>query len=233
MKRITTLIIALTMLLSALFAFTSCQAKEPEPKTPEEVHEILYNWLLDNGELKNGTDVLYCLDDFSIKTSSSQEIEIFYANVNTGNYIATFSLPLLSNEENVTFEITLKKSQDTYVFGCIHSPETFRKNVPLSYEEISRPKEKYIYTSDYGSYKVEGIIRKFVPYPHKADEFYKLKSYNENIDSNTKKAETFAKECSHAALAEILNWLENNICQSTGLTLSDLGYKVYKPFSTN
>ncbi|MBO7250849.1 MAG: hypothetical protein J6V42_06205 [Clostridia bacterium] len=187
MKRILALIIALSMLLLA-----GCQVKTPEPqtpKTPEEAREILYNWLVENGELRDGTDLLYFSGDFFIKTSVSKKIEVFYSKGNVGNYTVSFSLPLLSNEKNVTLLITLKKSIDTYIFECIHTPETFQKNIPLTYEKLS--------------------------------------STNTNRGDN-KIAKDFAQECSHTALAEILEWLENTVCKPAGLTLSDLGYKAYK-----
>ncbi len=226
MKRIISLITVLTILLT--LTVTSCKKEEPtpDPKTPEEAHDILYNWLVDNGELKNGTTICYSYYDFTITANAAQEIELTYSKGWINGYNTSYSLPLLSNEEEVTLEITLKKSEDTYVFGCIHSPETFRMNIPLSYEEISVPSEKTTYFCLY--WKEEGNRRYQAIIPGKEEEYYSILEYNEQLEETIVQAEESAIGYSHTALAEILVWLESDICKSTGLTLSDLGYKAYK-----
>jgi hypothetical protein len=231
MKKITSLFLLFVFALSLTFVFGSCtnnKANSQKPKTPEEAHDILYNWLVDNGELKNGTTICYSYHDFTITANAAQEINLSYSKGWIDGYNTSYSLPLLSNEEETTLEITLKKSEDTYVFGCIHSPETFRMNIPLSYEEISGPNYKEIRINDYCSVRYENGKYIYTPYPDKADEYYALKDYNKKIKENTEKAKEAAIGYSHTALAEILVWLESDICKSTGLTLSELGYKSYK-----
>lgn len=224
MKRIISLIISITLLLSLILSITSCNG----PKTPEEAHEILYNWLIDNGELENGTTVCYRSDKYVISADASQNITITYTAGKTDGYEASYTLPLLSNEKKVTLRMTLTDSKDTYVFGCIHTPESYRKNTPLSYKEISTPDLITINADDYGSTQYKDGKYVFTLDPDKAEEYYELKERNENIRKGIDKAEETAIANSHSALEEILGWIENNVCESAGLTLSDLGYKAYK-----
>ena len=99
--------------LSLTFVFGSCannKASSKKQKTPEEAHDILYNWLVDNGELKNGTTIYYSYHDFTITANAAQKINLTYSKGWVDGYNTSYSLPLLSNQEEVTLEITLKKS---------------------------------------------------------------------------------------------------------------------------
>ena len=229
MKKITSLFLLFVFALSLTFVFGSCannKANSKKLKTPEEVHDILYNWLVDNGELKNGTTLYYSNKDFVITANAAQEINLSYSKGWIDGYNTSYSLPLLSNQEEVTLEITLKKSEYTYVFGCIHSPETFRMNIPLSYEKILVPNKKTVASCLY--WKEEGNRRYQAIIPGKEEEYYSILEYNEQLEKTIDQAEESAIGYSHTALAEILVWLESDICKPTGLTLSELGYKLYK-----
>lgn len=233
MKRI--IIIISAVLLVAIIALVLCLSFAcKKPKTLEEAHDILYDWLIDNGKLEGGTTLSYSSDDFTISADSSESITLYYNKGRMNGFLTTCELPLFSVEEKNAMRITLKKFAqgrvDSFVFNCNLSPSTYRNNTPLSYEDVSLPTEISIYNASYGEYQQQSgsLIRKFVPYPDKADEFYRLKKYNDNLENEIKQAKKSAIDNSHAAIAEILSWLESNICKSTGLTLSELGYKEYK-----
>jgi hypothetical protein len=230
MKRIISSILLLCSIASVICSFAGCT------KTPEEAHATLYDWLIDNGTLEGGTILTFSSGQFQITADSSENITVYYnkGQDQIGGYSSSYKLPLFSSEETTAMEITLTKKilddKDNFIFNCILTPSTYRENVPLSYEDVTLPSKKSIYNVSYGEYQqVSGsLIRKFVPYPDKADEFYRLKKYNDNLEKEINQAKKSAIDNSHAAIAEILSWLKTDIYKYTGLTLSDLGFNEYK-----
>lgn len=230
MKRI--IIIISAVLLVAVIALVLCLSFAcKKPKTLEEAHDILYDWLIDNGKLEGGTTLSYSSDDFTISADSSENITLYYNKGRMIGFLTTCELPLFSVEEKNAMRITLKDSKNAYrqfVFDVFLYPSSYKNNIPLSHKLVSKPYIERYNIDDYGtSYYKDGKMH-FELDPDKAEEYYAIVQYNKNIENQTKEAEKTAMENSHAFMAEILSWLESNICKSTGLTLSELGYKEYK-----
>jgi hypothetical protein len=230
MKRI--IIIISAVLLVAVIALVLCLSFAcKKPKTLEEAHDILYEWLIDNGKLEGGTKLSYSSGSFILTADSSKNITVYYSKGRFDGFSTAYELPLFPFEEKTEMKMTLTVPTHSYrrfVFDVSFSPSSFKNNVPLSYDLVSKPAYETIHMPDYGtSYYKDGKFY-FELDPDKADEYYALKKHNEEIDNQTKKAEKSATETSHAIIADILSWLESDICKSAGLTLSELGYKEYK-----
>ena len=235
MKQIISAVLLITIICSVLLFSIGCQEEKPaEPKSLEEAHSILYNWLIDNGKLSNGTTLTYTNNNLTICTDSSQTITVQYKAISSDGYNIVYELPLFSSSEKIAVRITLSKkitalnTTGEFAFDCFIFPATYRKNTPLSYERVyTSPYQKTIRLNEYGSTRYEDGKMIFTLDPDKADEYYALKKYNQQIDDATDRAEQTAIEYSHSGISELLSLLESYVCKSAGLTLSDLGYKEF------
>ena len=85
--------------------------------------------------------------------------------------------------------------------------------------------------SDYGTTKYENGKYVFYLDESKRAEYEKKKQYNDEIDAQRELREKIAKEISHQAIADILDWISTDICTLTNMEISDFGYETYIPNS--
>ena len=186
-------------------------------------NDTLYNWILENGELVNGTDLIYKNGGFTLYTNISRKMYVEYIIPNHNGYTVTVRLPLF--EKEVTSEFTVQNETSSSLVFCTHYPENFTLKTPLEYKISSEiPDFDYIDRSKYGTTKYEDGKMVFYLDENKREEYEKKLQYNNEISDKRKERENIAKEISHRAISDILDWLKSE----TNMDAIDLGYIQYK-----
>ena len=131
------------MLFSTLVLFllgvTSCsllQREDANPQTPKAFeNEQVYNWLLENGELTDGTMISYSIkhmngDTLAIAASQDKEVFVTFTTTMENNIVVTFSSPLLS-ETILSFDCEIVDQSHTgKSYECKVNKKTFTANSP-------------------------------------------------------------------------------------------------------
>lgn len=220
MKRCVFLSSMLLLVAICLSTFAGCSLELKKDK------DYLYDWLLDNGELVNATELIYKDETFTLRSDHSKKLFVDYTIPDYKGYEITVKLPLYSESEKVIAEISVHNEDSSSVFSCYHYPKTFTSKTPLEFDTISQhPDYDYIIMSDYGTTTYEDGKMVFHLDESKREEYEKKKKYNEEIDAQRELRETMAKEISHKTLCDILDWLNEEIAE---MDISDFGYKAYK-----
>ncbi len=178
--------------------------------------ERLYNWLLDNGELVNGTKLVYTDNEFALHYDTGYVHELFvtYSLTDYEGYQLEVRVPLFINGEKVLSTITLINNNGfTRGLEYYHTPKSFTNKTPIEHGDTIGDT---ISMADYPHEYVDGKVIVKVPEEDKPkiEEFKRMGS--------------LCEELSHEMLCDILDWLKNSLCPSAEMDISDLGYKAYK-----
>lgn len=165
--------------------------------------EYLYNWLLENGELVNGTKLVYeeKLEDgkvFALHYDTGYTHELFVTyTTNYDGYELKVRLPLLTDSSKVITWLTLVNNDDfTHGLEYYHNPDTFTKKTPIEH----------------------------------GDGFGDTIVINEATKEEREEWEKMYKLCAelaHESLCSLIDWLNESLCPKAKLELSDLGYLKY------
>lgn len=227
MKRSIIVLSSIVLLIAVcLCIFSGCKQEAAKKISPEE---RLYNWLLDNGELINGTNLVYQDNNFSLHTDHSKKMFVDYTISDYNGYEITIQLPLYSESKKNKVKISVQNTDSSSTLACYHYPETFTLKTPLEYDTLSQyPDYDYINMSEYGTTKSEDGKMVFYVDESKREELEERKQYNAEIDVQRNLREKIAKEISNKSISDILEWLQLEICPEAEMDISDFGYKAYK-----
>ena len=203
--------IALCIILS--FSLISCN--QPKDK------EYVYNWLLENGELINGTELVYSdkIDSFhtyklcySSNMVGSNLCAVYVIN-NYNGYNVSLTLPLYTNSNNVLTYISIDNAEG-FERGLeyYHNRNIFQRKSPITHNDT------YGDTIDLSKYphkEVDGKIIVDVPQDVK-EQLNEMKHMN-----------ALCEELAQESLCSILDWLKTKICPLADMELSDFGYEKY------
>lgn len=224
MKRSIIVLSSIVSLIAVcLCIFSGCATPKLSPE------ERIYNWLLENGELIDGTNLVYQDNDFSLRTDHSKKMSVDYTIPDYKGYEIAIQLPLYSDSKKVKVSISVKNTDSSSTFACYHCPKDFTLKTPLEYDTLSQyPDYDYIHMPDYGTTKYEDGKYVFHLDETKREEYEKKKQYNAEIDNQRELREKISKEISNKSISDILDWLNKEICPSAEMKIADLGYKVYE-----
>lgn len=218
MKRFALAIFALFLMTIGLGALSGCSNQKENPQ------DVLYNWLLENGELVDGSDFVYKDGDFTLYTDSSRKMFVDCIIHDYNGYEVTVQLPLFSGSKNVKGEIIVQNKDSYGRFFCYHNPENFTMKTPLSFDRgYQNPDIETISLDDYGTFKDEDGKLIFCLDESKREEYERKKEHNEETNRQIELREGIAREVSHKAISSILDWLN----KKTNIDASDLGYAQY------
>ena len=219
MKRSITILSSMILLVAiCLSTLSGCVIKNSE--------ENLYSWLLENGELVNGTELMYKDNSFALYTGHSQKMFVDYTISDYKGYEITVQLPLFSESKKVVAKITVQNKDSSSIFECYHYPDSFTMKTPLEYGVKNEyPDFDVINLDDYGTMVYEDGKYVFHFDESKREEYEKKTSYNAEITKQRELREEIAKDISHKSIAAILDWINEEVAK---VDISDLGYKVYK-----
>lgn len=217
MKRIISLLTLITMVFVLAAGLMSCQPKQeqqsPKPKTAEQVFGIVYDWLLKEGELKNGTELVYTYKssdtDVNINYKSSSENLIMFTmsfpDYNGNKLTLRYSIPYNEadrNHQTYTVRLESKKNRAFAWNVYSYSPSEFVKNSPV--------KANVPYTN-------QGTFVSTTARPYTEEE----------IQDGLALCKTL-NEIHHRSHIVFLNWLRDSFCPDVGVTMADLGYLKYE-----
>ncbi len=151
---------ALALIAGAVIAIISSGifgTKEDGDATPKD-SDYMNSWLVENGELVNGTELVYTdqntANKFTLSTDQSQNIIVTYVINNYKGYKVTVQLPLFSESKKISAEISVQKGNYSSTLTYYHTAKNFTKNSPISHGAISSyPPIEPINNADYGTTK--------------------------------------------------------------------------------
>lgn len=223
-KTVITLLATLLVTIICLSSLCGCSPKE----TPKD-KQYLYNWLLENGELVNGTELMYQDNTFTLRTDHSQGMFVDYVIPNYNGYEITVQLPLFSESENTSTTISVQNEDSSTTLTYCHTAKDFTTKSPIKHDDIhSYPPLETIIMDDYGTFKYENGKLVFHLDESKREEYEQKTKINKEIKTQQELRENIAKELAHETLCEILDWLNDEICPLTEMDISDFGYNAYK-----
>jgi hypothetical protein len=209
----------ISILFSALLIVTICLSTLsgcdiiPQKETSEE---RLYNWLLENGELINGTRLVYTDNNFSLHydTSYAHKLFVTYSVTDYKGYQVETKMPLFIEDEKVLANITLINAEGfTRGLEYYHTPQHFTNKTPIEHGDTTGDT---ISMADYPHEYVDGKIVVKVPEEDKP-KIEELEKMN-----------ALCEELAHDNLCSILDWLSEKICPSAEMDIADFGYEAYK-----
>lgn len=143
-------------------------------------------------------------------------------------YRITVTLPLYSDSKNVETKILVNNDNSSSSLSFYHYPETFSNKSPIEYGSIiNSPQTEQLLIDNFGEFIEENGKLVFHLDESKRQEYEKIKSKNNDIESQRTIREEIAKELSHKSLCNILDWLNKKICPSLEMNISDFGYYAY------
>ncbi len=214
--KLSTILLLVVICLSTLYG---CSTKETSEDAKD--NDYLYNWLLENGELINGTALIYeeKLDENKVfalhyDTGYVNELFVTYSITDYEGYQLEATLPLFIDDDKVLSHLTLINA-DGFTRGLeyYHTPNSFTSKTPVEHRDTYGDT---ISMEDYPHEYVDGKIVVKVPDEDKA-KIEELKRMN-----------NLCEELSHGTLCNILDWLNEKICPLAEMKISDFGYKAYK-----
>lgn len=204
----------LLLVIICISVFSGCSTKDKD---------YLYNWLLENGELVNNTELIYKDNTFTLNAKSSKKIFVEYKTINSDGYEITVQLPLYSKSEKVSTEISVESKDASSSLTYYHTANSFTRKTPIEYGSTSNYPP--LNTITIGEYRNGEYIP---PDKNQKEENKRLQEENEKIKALHTIHEDIAKGLSHESLCTILDWLNEEICPLAKMEISDLGYKAYK-----
>lgn len=226
MKRNITVFSSILLIITlSLAVFSGCTANVSS-------EELLYNWLLENGELVDGTELVYKDNAYTLCTDHSKKMFVNYIIPVYNGYEVIVQLPLFVNSDEVTAEISVANEEGTSTLAYYHNLKEFTVKSPIEFGSFTHCpaliNETGILLDDYGEWVYENGKYTFRFDDSKRDEYEQLVKQNNEIIMQRETREQIAKELSHKSILNILDWLKNEICTSAGIDISDLGYEYYK-----
>ncbi len=219
-------VISLCIILICLFSLYGCFKYETQQLTKNE--KQLYNWLLENGELVNGTGLMYQDNAFTLHTNHSQKIFVNYVIPDYNGCKVIVQFPLFSESENSSTSISVQSNDSSTSLIHFHTAKDFTKKSPIEYGDMnSYPPLVPITLDDYGTFKEENGKLVFCLDENKREEYEQINKINEEISAQQGLCENVAKELAHETLCDILDWLNEEICPLVKMDISDLGYTNY------
>ena len=211
MKKLAIFLFSTLLLVTiCLSTFAGCSLSLKKDK------DYLYDWLLENGALVNGTKLVYSDNNFSLHFDTGYVHELFatYTVTDYEGYQLEVRLPLFTEDEKVLSTITLINAEG-YTRGIeyYHTPGRFTNKTPIEHGDAIGDTLSY---ADYPHEYVDGKIIVKVPEEDKP----KIAEYE--------KMYALCEELSHGTLCDILDWLTEEICPLAEMNISDFGYKAYK-----
>jgi hypothetical protein len=181
--------------------------------TPEQTYKLIYDWLVENGDLLNGETLVYSeLNNFN-KTyevwTYRYNDKVLFAELLIDNYLVdgkpcklSVSLELLPDQDGIARMIVSLDSLTSRAY-CTKNyyidVDTFRKNVPIESGDVqcssNTPAFNFTYTPE-----------------EKADSLNYLDDINDN---------------SYEYLIDLLEWVANDFAPKVSLTIQDFGYIKY------
>lgn len=229
-SNIRTLSSVFLLLAICLSVFNGCSAKDKnKDKDYVKDKDYLYNWLLENGELVDNTELLYKDNAFTLSTKGPKKIFVEYKTTNSDGYEITVQLPLYSKSEKVSTEISVESEDAGSTLTYYHIAKSFTRKSPIEYGSTSNyPPFETINLNDYGELIYEN--GKYVLHvdENKREEYEQRKNKNAEIEAQHIIHEDIAKDLSHESLCTILDWLKKKICPLAKMEISDFGYNAYK-----
>ena len=221
MKKLAVILFSILLLIAiCLCTFSGLPLEVKKDK------DYLYDWLLENGELMDGIDLMYKDGNFTLRTDHSRKMFVDYTIPDYDGYEVKVQLPLFNESEKITATISVHNNDSSSTVLCYHSPKNFTMKTPLEYDTTYvYPDYGYIIMSDYGTTVYEDGKYVFHLDEDKREEYEKKKQYNAEINAQRELREKIAKEVSHKSISEILDWLNEEIAE---MNISDFGYKSYK-----
>lgn len=188
-------------------------------------NEFVYDWLLENGELVDSTELVYSINkedgsSLKITTTTSKTIRLTYTFMEN-NYQITCGIDMFGENEHIFSCKVIDESSIGKENSYFLKKSSFTQNTPLSEKEhvswyidgdsissFAFKGDKYVYRSyssaNGGSFVDEEISKEKVEKAHAADEII------------TKNA--------HKYLCTMLGAMENDLCPLLEIDMKDLGY---------
>lgn len=160
MKNSTKAISAICLLISITLYFCGCSliAKQRE--------KHLYNWLLENGQLLNGTDLEYKQtgavgDLFVLRYSSGSSSTMFIEySTHSDEYQITVKVPLFSKTDKVLARIEVENEAFEYRgLEYYHNTKEFTRNSPVTHHEWYGNTTSYALSSTCEEFAQTGICK--------------------------------------------------------------------------
>ena len=214
---IVTMAVIIIGLITSIFIIATNKGENvsnEEPKTSNEVREIIYDWLVDNGKLESqsllqyseprGTNGKYNVYMYGSDAKYQfAEIEFSRYLFNGKNYYLSAQLNITTcDDETADFIVSLQSYNNNAYCTIKYSVnlEKFRNNVPIDKEDVSCSNDAPSFSSLY-------------------------------TEAEKKESLTFVDEIdkvSYDLLLDLLEWIRDDFCVDTSLTMKDLGYKSYR-----
>ena len=184
--------------------------------TIEKDGDYLYNWLLENGELVNGTKIVYSDNDFSLCYDTAEpytKLFVVYSVSDYEGYQLEARVPLFGLAIESSSITLINDEGFTRGLKYSHTPSSFTNKTPIKHVDTFGDT---ISTADYPLEYVDGKYVMHVPEEDKP-KLAELKRMN-----------ALCEELAHKSLCSILDWLSAEICPLADMEMSDFGYFDYK-----
>lgn len=230
MKKIVALI--LSVLLAIVLTgceFTQTTSAPAEPSTQINVdRDFVYDWLLENGELQNGEELVYTSKDgqseLTVQTDASKRIWVYYDfQDEEGNHVS-MNMELF-REGKDKFECEILDDTETGVYRSYQFKRaTFTRKSPISNERnlsyyIDGGTAESVWMSQEGPKMAKRSWQtskeEHIPVPE--DKYNAFQAIRENF-----------AERAQQHLCSTLDAIHNGFCVPMGITIHDLGYEKFE-----
>lgn len=233
MKRFLAFCVVITLIF-CMFGCKKPQEKISETETsPKISNEIVYDWLLENGELTNGTSLSYTItstngDALNITANTDKTVELSYVSIPTANFEVTFTTKLISDNQH-SFDCKIVDPTGTgKEYKLIVDKATFTSSSPIKEGNII-------------GFYIDGSFTDSI-LANNGKHFYEYFS--------STKGETVQKEIptekmavieaiehifyqqAQESLCNMLDLMSSDLCVLWGIKLADLGYEKFVPSTT-
>ena len=198
-------------MLSLILSITSCQPQESNHNTPKQTYDIIYKWLLQEGTLKNGTELGY--------TYAKENTTIYVKYDSSSDNIISFIMSFPDydgNKMTLYYSISDKESNEKTYTVSLES----RKNRAFARNSYSYSPSEFINKSP---------VKSDIPYTNKGS-FISTSSTpytEEEIQDGLNLCEKL-NDIHYDAHLSFLDWLKDNFCPDLGLTIKDFGFLKYQ-----
>lgn len=211
---------------------TNVETNEETNDTVQEIpidDDYIYNWLLKNGELKNGTELIYNRElsdvcSYSIYTDTDKCIEFTYTTNELVLYSISLSMDLFSpNKASFSCEI-IDRTETGVCTDYIHYRTSFTRNSPIESKGIAG----HILDGDYLT-SIDIIDGKRYRTYYKSGEGIVYEEISsDKIQTWKTEKEILSNEVAQKLLCAAIETLNNDFCPLVGIDIIDLGYENYK-----
>lgn len=201
-------------------------------------NEFLYSWLSENGKLENGTKLVYSFDRLVLESEKENVLTLKYTADNfedtSGVGLYDYNLEITYDLYNDTFRFYFLE-KNKYTIGeneysslyyttkldtsCSVDIKKFTRNSPISYSyqhnfEYENENEEYPWTWSQEAIDVDR---------------QNIKERNNSlVDMSNTLMAYFTGDIAHKYIIDFLDCIEKEFCPIIDISLSDLGFEVYK-----